>query len=138
TNSCNTSRLMPTYSTRFGFLNPNFGTRRCNGICPPSNPIFVLCPDRDCAPLWPRVDVPPRPEPWPRPIRFPFFVDPAAGFRLLKFIFTDIMLYLRFHYTGTTIKRMLYLFYCHKVIHLAHHPNNRRGSFHFHGVIDFP
>src|SRR5690606_28026478 len=86
TNPCNTSRFTPTYSTRFGFLKPNFGTRRCNGICPPSKPIFVLCPERDCAPLCPRVDVPPRPDPAPRPIRFLFFTDPSAGFRLLKFI----------------------------------------------------
>src|SRR5690606_29542642 len=50
---------------------------------------------------------------------------------------TNIVLYLRFHYTGTTIKRILYLFYCHKVIHLAYHPDNRRRSFYFHGVIDF-
>src|SRR5690606_33157589 len=69
-------------------------------------------------------------------MRFLLFVDPAAGFRLLKFIFTDIMLYLRFHYTGTTIKRILYLFYCDEMIHLAYHPNNRRRCFHFNSVVD--
>src|SRR5690606_6615013 len=95
---CNTSRLTPTYSTRLMLLKPNLGTRRCKGICPPSKPIFTLLPDREPAPLCPRVEVPPRPDPVPRPTRFLFFTDPAAGFRLLKFISNDSNLFcLRFH-----------------------------------------
>src|SRR5690606_5314865 len=95
---CNTSRLTPTYSTRLMLLKPNLGTRRCNGICPPSKPILVLYPEREPAPLWPRVDVPPRPEPVPRPIRFLLLTDPSAGFRLLKFIFAQkVVLRLRSH-----------------------------------------
>jgi hypothetical protein len=43
-------------------------------------------PERDWAPLCPRVDVPPLPDPCPLPIRFVFFVEPCAGFRLLKSI----------------------------------------------------
>src|SRR5690606_11150424 len=139
---------MPTYSTRLRFLKPYFGTRRCNGIWPPSNPIFVLYPERDFAPLCPRVAVPPRPDPVPRPTRFLFFIDPSAGFRLLKFIFTiHVVLYLRFHYTGTAINditygkdfpyvNLLHLFYGYKVIYLTHHTDDGRRSLHFHCMID--
>src|SRR5215471_1031791 len=81
-----TSRLTTSYATRNGLWNPRFGTRRCSGIWPPSNPRLCLKPDRDFAPLWPRVAVLPWPDPWPRPMRFFACVAPLGGRRLLRFI----------------------------------------------------
>src|SRR4029077_17595429 len=60
-------------------LKPRFGKRRCNGICPPSNPRFWLLPERDHIPLLPRPAVFPRPEPGPRPMRFVLCVEPGFG-----------------------------------------------------------
>src|SRR6195952_3675776 len=116
-NACNTSRLTPVYSTRLGFLKPTLGTRRCNGIWPPSKPTLVLVPEREPAPLWPRVDVPPRPEPVPRPILFLFLVEPSAGFRLLKFMILNI-------------------FYRYQVINFFHHTDDSCISFNFYTVVD--
>jgi len=48
------SRFTTSYSTRNGLWNPRLGTRRCSGICPPSNPRLNLKPERDFAPLCPR------------------------------------------------------------------------------------
>src|SRR6195952_3743155 len=117
-NFCKASRLTLAYSTRLGFLKPTFGTRRCNGIWPPSKPILVLLPEREPAPLWPRVDVPPRPEPVPRPILFLFLVEPSAGLRLLKFMILDI-------------------FYCYQMINFFHHTYDSRSSFNFNAVVYF-
>src|SRR5882762_2327640 len=116
-NACNTSRLTPTYSTRLGFLKPTLGTRRCNGIWPPSKPTFVLVPEREPAPLWPRVDVPPRPEPVPRPILFLFLVEPSAGFRLLKFMILNI-------------------FYRYQMINFTYHADDSWCSFNLNAVAD--
>src|SRR5581483_7817728 len=80
------SRLTTSYSTRNGLWNPRFGTRRCSGIWPPSNPRLNLNPERDFAPLWPRPAVLPLPDPWPRPMRFLAWVAPAGGRRLLRAI----------------------------------------------------
>src|SRR6185312_4754327 len=80
------SRLTTSYSTRNGLWNPRFGTRRCSGIWPPSNPRLCLKPERDFAPLCPRPAVLPLPEPWPRPIRFFACLAPFGGRRLLRFI----------------------------------------------------
>src|ERR1700709_2194750 len=115
---CKTSRLTPTYSTRLGFLKPTLGTRRCNGIWPPSKPTLVDVPEREPAPLWPRVDVPPRPEPVPRPILFLFLVEPSAGLRLLKFMILNI-------------------FYCYQMINFTYHTDDSRCSFNFHAVVNF-
>src|SRR5690606_4841145 len=94
TNCCRVSILIPLYSLRLMFVNPNLGTRRCRGICPPSNPNFLEYPERDFAPLCPRVAVPPFPEPCPRPTRLPlFFAEPAAGCKLLKSIFYCVSLF---------------------------------------------
>src|SRR6478609_1219261 len=46
------------------------------GIWPPSKRARSLAPERDPAPLWPRPEVLPMPEPWPRPTRL-------RGLRLL-------------------------------------------------------
>src|SRR6185369_3736459 len=78
----NVSRLTTSYSTRKWLWNPRLGTRRCNGIWPPSKPRLNLKPERDFAPLCPRPAVLPLPEPWPRPTRKArLFLDPSAGFR---------------------------------------------------------
>src|SRR5579872_111656 len=117
-NFCKASRLTLTYSTRLGFLKPTFGTRRCSGIWPPSKPTLLLLPEREPAPLWPRVDVPPRPEPVPRPILFLFLVEPSAGFRLLKFMILNI-------------------FYCYQMINCTYHADDSRRSLYFNAVADF-
>src|SRR3569833_3127442 len=118
TSFCKTSRFTPTYSTRLGFLKPTLGTRRCNGIWPPSKPTLVDVPEREPAPLWPRVDVPPRPEPVPRPILFLFLVEPSAGFKLLRFMILDI-------------------FYSYQVIYFTYHTYNSRCCLNFHTVVNF-
>src|SRR5208283_1635646 len=80
------SRFTTSYSSRKMFLKPRFGTRRCNGIWPPSKPRNSREPERDRCPLWPRVEVLPMPEPIPRPTRFFFSVD-FLGARIVdKFI----------------------------------------------------
>src|SRR5262249_35244840 len=80
------SRLTTSYATRNGLWKPRFGTRRCSGIWPPSNPRLNLKPERDFAPLCPRPAVLPLPDPWPRPIRFFACFIPLGGRRL----FSDI------------------------------------------------
>src|SRR6185295_17510104 len=80
------SRFTTSYSTRNGLWKPRFGTRRCSGIWPPSNPRLNRKPDRDFAPLWPRPAVFPFPEPWPRPMRFFGCFIPLGGRRLLRLI----------------------------------------------------
>src|SRR3954447_5127901 len=50
------------------------------GVCPPSKFTFCRAPEREPAPLWPRPDVLPVPEPSPRPMRLRGLRDPGAGF----------------------------------------------------------
>src|SRR4051794_32441986 len=54
------------------------------GIWPPSKPTLRLAPERAPAPLWPRPDVLPSPEPSPRPTRLRAFREPGFGFRLCR------------------------------------------------------
>src|SRR5688572_22921656 len=84
--SASVSRFTTSYSTRNGLWKPRFGTRRCSGIWPPSNPRLCLKPERDLAPLCPRPAVLPLPDPWPRPTRFLACLAPLGGRRLLRFI----------------------------------------------------
>lgn len=57
--------------TKYLLTKPRFGISRVSGIWPPSNPGFGFpLPALAFWPLWPRVDVPPRPEESPRPRRF--------------------------------------------------------------------
>src|SRR5947209_4352091 len=49
------------------------------GIWPPSRFNLRLLPERAPAPLWPRPEVFPTPEPSPRPTRFLRWRDPGAG-----------------------------------------------------------
>src|ERR1044072_912744 len=67
-------------------VKPRFGRRRCRGIWPPSKPILREYPERDFCPFSPRPAVLPKPEPGPRPTRFFLWVEPFAGFRLLRLI----------------------------------------------------
>src|SRR5690606_6132444 len=68
-------------------VNPNLGTLLCKGIGPPSNPIFLEYPDLDLAPLCPRVELPPLPEPSDLPTRVPsLWTAPCAGLRLCNAI----------------------------------------------------
>src|ERR1019366_5635671 len=76
------SMFTTSYSSRKIFVKPRFGTRRCNGICPPSNPRISRAPDRDHCPLCPRVEVFPMPDPMPRPTRF-FFSVALGGARIV-------------------------------------------------------
>src|SRR5512136_2748872 len=69
-------RLTTLHSLREGFLNPRLGSRRWRGICPPSKPGERFPPDRALYPLCPLVEVPPCPDPSPRPILFLFFRAP--------------------------------------------------------------
>src|SRR6266850_213827 len=55
--------------------------RRCNGICPPSNPRRRELPRRDFCPLLPEPAVLPSLEPMPRPTRTFFLREPAGGCR---------------------------------------------------------
>src|SRR5271155_6013019 len=64
------SRFTTVYSVRKILVKPRFGSRRCSGIWPPSNPRIIREPERDRCPLCPRVEVLPIPEPIPRPTRF--------------------------------------------------------------------
>src|SRR5262245_62207918 len=61
-------RLISLNALRNGLLNPRLGSRRCNGICPPSKPLTAT-PVRAFWPLTPRPAVLPLPEPMPRPTR---------------------------------------------------------------------
>src|SRR2546425_8260233 len=65
-------------------VKPRLGSRRCRGICPPSNPILDEYPERDFCPFSPRPAVLPSPEPGPRPTRFFLCVEPFDGCRLLR------------------------------------------------------
>ena len=49
--------------------NPRLGSRRCNGICPPSNPGRVGRPERDFWPLMPKPQLAPCPAAMPLPLR---------------------------------------------------------------------
>src|SRR5829696_2253051 len=54
------------------------------GVWPPSNRARSLAPAREPAPLWPRPDVLPWPEPCPRPTRLRSLREPGAGLRLWR------------------------------------------------------
>src|SRR6266481_975310 len=69
-------------------VNPRLGSRRCNGICPPSKPRIRRDPERDPWPLWPRVDVLPMPLPIPRPMRLRFAVAPFGGLNVERLVGT--------------------------------------------------
>src|SRR5271157_1758900 len=79
-------RLTMAYCFLKIFVNPRLGNRRWMGIWPPSKPRLMLNPVPACWPLWPRVEVLPRPEPIPRPMRLRGLVCPAGGFNPLRFI----------------------------------------------------
>src|SRR6266545_4521115 len=68
-------------SRRKRLWNPNFGSRRCSGIWPPSKPSKCMLPERAFWPLPPRPAVLPRPEAWPRPTRFLARFAPFGAFR---------------------------------------------------------
>src|SRR5664279_873081 len=76
-------------------VNPRLGSRRCNGIWPPSNPRFWLKPVPARWPLEPRVEVLPCPEPMPRPIRLRPFTWPFGGFNPLRFISVSLLHHLQ-------------------------------------------
>src|SRR5262249_3663322 len=97
------SRFTTSYATRNGLWKPRFGTRRCSGICPPSNPRLNLNPERDFAPLCPRPAVLPWPDPWPRPIRFLACFIPAGGRKLLRAISSSLQLGIQHSESGMRV-----------------------------------
>src|SRR6516225_3603236 len=113
------SRLTTAYATRNGLWKPRFGTRRCRGIWPPSNPRLNLKPDRDFAPLWPRPAVFPWPEPCPRPTLFFECLAPLGGFKSLRSIGIT-------HPLGAN--------HLYQVSHFVNHPANRGCVRQLHGV----
>src|ERR1035437_1215943 len=91
--SARSARCTTCDSTRNGFVNPRFGTRRVSGICPPSKcgllPPWPWWPDLALKSLWPLPDVLPVPDPGPRPIRLRLRCEPRAGARLCRPIFSS-------------------------------------------------
>src|SRR5215210_3457273 len=85
------SRLISANSSRKMLLNPRFGSRRCSGIWPPSNPL-IRTPERAVWPLPPRPPVLPLPEPMPRPTRIRSLRDPGRSAISLSFIASSIPL----------------------------------------------
>ena len=61
-------------------MNPRFGKRRNNGVCPPSNPKRTPPPERAFCPFCPRPAVFPLPDEVPRPTRLRTWREPSAGF----------------------------------------------------------
>ena len=55
-----------------------------SGIWPPSSLVRAFEPEREPAPLWPRPDVLPMPEPSPRPTRLRALRAPGRGLRLCR------------------------------------------------------
>src|SRR5271155_2398231 len=80
------SRFTTVYSVRKILVKPRFGSRRCSGIWPPSNPRIIREPERDRCPLCPRVEVLPMPEPIPRPTRFLLLFAFFGAFRFDRFV----------------------------------------------------
>src|ERR1700677_4221146 len=78
-------RLITEYSVRKILVKPRLGKRRCNGICPPSNPRIMCDPERGRCPLCPRAEVFPMPEPMPRPTRFLLLFACLGALRLERF-----------------------------------------------------
>src|SRR6266540_803780 len=68
-------------SRRKRLWNPNFGSRRCSGIWPPSKPSKCMLPERAFWPLPPRPAVLPRPDAWLWPTRFFTRFAPFGAFR---------------------------------------------------------
>src|SRR6202049_912367 len=79
------SRLISANSSRKMLVKPRFGSRRCSGIWPPSNPL-MRTPERAVWPLPPLPAVLPLPEPMPRPTRMRFLREPALSAISLSFI----------------------------------------------------
>src|SRR5208282_4174716 len=75
------STLITAYVFESGAENPRFGSRRCSGIWPPSNPGRREYPRRDCCPLLPAPEVLPIFEPIPRPTRTLRWREPRGGFK---------------------------------------------------------
>src|SRR5215213_898836 len=86
------------------------------GVWPPSKLILFFAPEREPAPLWPRPEVLPVPEPWPRPTRLRGLREPGAGFSEWSPIRSAI--------------------YSHQMLHCVHQTTNRGVIFAFHGSPD--
>jgi len=79
-NAFKESKFTGAYSiAKRALLNPRFGSRRINGICPPSKPILIELPDRADCPLPPRPEVLPWPLDSPAPKRFLRCLAPGRG-----------------------------------------------------------
>src|SRR5262249_38891186 len=74
--------------------------RMWRGFWPPSYPVLRLLPERAPAPLWPRPDVLPWPEPSPRPIRLRGRRDPSGGFRVCRPTFSLASAIIDLHQVG--------------------------------------
>src|SRR5215212_11111123 len=71
--------------------------RMWTGIWPPSRLTRSRWPERAPAPLWPRPEVLPKPEPSPRPMRFLRWREPGAGFRLWRPIVSSSAICVHLH-----------------------------------------
>src|SRR5271165_552110 len=111
-NTFSSSRLTTEYDTPNGLWNPRFGMRRCNGICPPSNPRRREYPRRDFCPLFPEPAVFPSFEPMPRPTRTFFLREPLGGRNV------DKLTGLRSFFFSSAISL---LHHFHEVPHLVNH-----------------
>src|SRR5215831_1206681 len=79
------SRFTTLSSRANMLLKPRFGSRRCNGIWPPSKPL-MRTPVRAVWPLPPRPPVLPFPDPMPRPTRMRAVRAPALSEISLSFM----------------------------------------------------
>src|SRR5271156_5787791 len=112
------------YSFRKILVNPRFGKRRCSGICPPSNPRMREYPETDLAPLAPRPENFPRPEPIPCPTRCCLCFCPLGGLSWLRFIRASFIRPSLFHYSQ-------------QVRNFLHHAAEGRGIRPLHHTIHF-
>src|SRR5215218_4680616 len=101
------------------------------GVWPPSKLILFFAPEREPAPLWPRPEVLPVPEPSPRPTRLRGLREPGAGFSEWS--------PMRPCARGRAVpgpERCCSAIYSHQMLHRVHQATDRRVIFAFHSSPD--